>query len=317
MKIIALLPVKNESWILPTYLSSMKKIADEIIAIDDSSTDNSRQILFDAGAFVYENKEVVKSGWAEYSIRQNLLKLGREHGGTHFICLDADEVLSANFIKNGRNIIKKLQPGQKISMQWIFLWKNHLQYLDDKRSLFKDNFKDFIFFYKPSMQYKYSFMHVGRTPGENKKENIIKINNSQGVCLHFTLVNWKNNMLKQVWVRCSDLIEKQESYAKINNRYYNPAEKKQFHLSDTPTEWLEGIDLPKNVERLPLDWHLPAILKFFDIYGIEFFEPLEIWDIKELENEFIKRIGRKPKSSKLHIYLQPFIKVKRKINKIF
>lgn len=315
MKIIALLPEKNESWILPTYLSSIKKIADEVIAIDDGSTDNSKQILKDAGAFVYDNKEIVKSGWAEHSIRQKLLQLGREHGGTHFICLDADEALSTNFLKHGRNIIEKLKPGQKISMQWIFLWKNTYQFLDDKRSLFKDNYKDFIFCDKPNLKHDYTFMHVGRTPGENKHENLIKINNNEGVCLHFTFVNWKNFMLKQAWVRCSDLIEKQESYAKINNRYYNPAEKKQYKLTTTPIEWLNGLDLPKNVEDLPLDWHLPALFKFFDIYGIKFFEPLEIWDIKELENEFIKRIGRKPKSSKLHIYLQPAIKIKRKINK--
>ena len=50
MKVIALLPFKNEEWCLPAYLHNTKVIADEIIAIDDGSTDNSVKILEDAGA---------------------------------------------------------------------------------------------------------------------------------------------------------------------------------------------------------------------------------------------------------------------------
>jgi len=46
MKVIALLPFKNEEWCLPAYLHNTKVIADEIIAIDDGSTDNSVKIFF-------------------------------------------------------------------------------------------------------------------------------------------------------------------------------------------------------------------------------------------------------------------------------
>ena len=40
MKVIALIPFKNEGWILPTYLSNVLPVVDEIIGIDDGSTDN-------------------------------------------------------------------------------------------------------------------------------------------------------------------------------------------------------------------------------------------------------------------------------------
>ena len=45
MKVIGLIPFKNEEHFLPTYLSNVKPICDEIIAVDDYSTDNSRKIL--------------------------------------------------------------------------------------------------------------------------------------------------------------------------------------------------------------------------------------------------------------------------------
>ena len=83
MKVIALLPFKNEEWCLPAYLHNTKVIADEIIAIDDGSTDNSVKILEDAGAKVYSSEKLrnFNSGWSEGSIRAELLKLGREAGG--------------------------------------------------------------------------------------------------------------------------------------------------------------------------------------------------------------------------------------------
>ena len=51
MKVIGLIPFKNEEHFLPTYLSNVKPICDEIIAVDDHSTDNSRKIM--------EEKQVV------------------------------------------------------------------------------------------------------------------------------------------------------------------------------------------------------------------------------------------------------------------
>ena len=59
MKVIGLIPFKNEEHFLPTYLSNVKPICDEIIAVDDHSTDNSRKIMEDAGVIVkgYEDTE--------------------------------------------------------------------------------------------------------------------------------------------------------------------------------------------------------------------------------------------------------------------
>ena len=62
MKVIGLIPFKNEEYFLPTYLSNVKPICDEIIAVDDHSTDNSRKIMEDAGVIVkgYEDTEKLK-----------------------------------------------------------------------------------------------------------------------------------------------------------------------------------------------------------------------------------------------------------------
>ena len=75
MKVIGILPFKNEERFLPTYLSNVQPVCDEIIAIDDHSTDNSRQIMEDAGVIVkgYDDTEKLKGGWTCGLIRQHLL----------------------------------------------------------------------------------------------------------------------------------------------------------------------------------------------------------------------------------------------------
>ena len=39
MKIVAMLPFKNEEWVLPAYISSLSKIADEIKKIVSNEVD--------------------------------------------------------------------------------------------------------------------------------------------------------------------------------------------------------------------------------------------------------------------------------------
>ena len=39
--------------------------------------------------------------------------MGREAGGTHFVCLDADETFTNPLIDNFKELLPQLQPGEK------------------------------------------------------------------------------------------------------------------------------------------------------------------------------------------------------------
>ena len=98
LKIIALLPFKNEAHNLSAYMKNILKLADLVIGYDDNSSDNSLKIFKDLGglpiSFALEDN-FARGG--QYKIRNELLNKGRELGGTHFIVLDADEVFNENF----------------------------------------------------------------------------------------------------------------------------------------------------------------------------------------------------------------------------
>lgn len=304
MKIVALLPFKNEEWCLPTYLSTVIKIADEIIAIDDGSVDNSANILKTAGAKVYsaEKLKMYNSGWSEGSIRAELLKLGRESGGTHFLCLDADEAVSNPFIENYRELISYLQPGQKIAMQWLALWKSYTHYRHD-HTVWSNNWKDFIVMDDGKISYDSNqHMHVGRTPGQNET-SWIRLNPDYGTVLHFQFSVYNNFQLKQSWLRCSELIQKPNTHNEINHKYSITLLDDNVGLVEMPYEWYNGITMPKASNYDP-DWNnesfvrcdlLPEIMNYFNEYGVEFFEKLNIWHVPQLRKEFYTKTGRQPK----------------------
>lgn len=282
MKIIALLPFKNEEWILPTYLSNVLPIVDEVIAIDDGSTDNGPAILKQhLNVQVRSNEEVLKSGWAEFNIRQKLLELGREAGGTHFVCLDADETFTSNFMPVAKQIISKLEPGQKLAFQWLALWKSVDHYRDDK-SVWSNNYKDFIIHDAPNLQHDYAFLGVGRTPGVNNDNTWLKLNPKYGAVFHYQFSCWQNFQLKQAWYRCSELIKMPGTEASINQKYAITLEDPETFVRAAPESWLKGIPLP-DVDSQPISWHLKKIEEWFKEFGPQHFAGLQIWHIPEIK----------------------------------
>jgi hypothetical protein len=278
MKIIALLPFRNEEKFIPSFVSTVTKIADEIIAIDDQSTDKSAQLLREAGATVYAGDMKEVAGWAEYGIRQKLLELGRQAGGTHFVILDADETFTGNFISHGRKIIEKLEPGQRIQMQWLAMWKSVDHYKEDE-TVWSNNYKDFIFCDDGKMQYPEIWMHTPRTPGPfASKENSLILNPKYGAIMHFQFSDWDNFQVKQCWLRCSELIKGKGTPEQLNQKYGITLDQ-DSRVTAVPETWKTGVVFP-NIsyqEDVTKTWRFEQMKEWFEKYGCEHFSKLQIW----------------------------------------
>ncbi len=291
---MALLPVKNEDWILPTYLSSISKLADEIIALDDTSSDKTRQILESAGVLVLS---APKADFPNLGAKRNiLLNEGRKRNGTHFICLDADEIFSSDFLPHARETIESLKPGQKLSMRWVHFWKDTTHFLNDGNHPLGSVWKDIAFCDDTALLYPEKALSEPRTPIANAHEDLL-VPENKGVVLHFQFANWKRVQYKQAWYRCLEFIQGIRGARRINATYGMTLKDNGLLTAPVPTIWISSLPLPKQSYQPNSNWHKKEILKWFDIYGIEFFEPLQIWYIPELRDLFIKKVGREPKPS--------------------
>lgn len=310
MKIIALLPFKNEAWSLPSYLSSVAKIADEIIALDDSSTDESVQILQDARTTLLTYDSTAEKVVNMSARRQILLEAGRKAGGTHFIWLDADETFSADFIPRARGIIEKLKVGQKLTMRWVNAWKNTAQYLDDKKSPFGYIWKDFIVCDDSSQNFNNQFLSEARTPGPHSDPLVL--NERDGVVLHWQFARWEITQFKQARYRCIELIEGSRSAKRINHTYSISLDNNSLKTIPLPKIWTGDISLPE-INNLDINWYLTDLKNLFLKHGIEFFEPLQIWHIPELHQLFTEKTGREPKVEIFPTWLVYLNKIKNQI----
>jgi hypothetical protein len=295
VKLIALLAVRNEEWILPAYLSSVRGVVDEVVAVDDASRDGSRRLIEKAGGIVVSARE--GGDWeAHYGrIRDDLLRLGREHGGTHFLCLDADEALTAPARRNLRPTLERLPAGEKVAMNWLALWKSPTRYRADA-SVWSNNVKEFAFADREGYAYEGQWPHrAGRTPGPKDRVLWHTLSLEEGAVLHFQFTPWDMFQYKQAWYRCAELIRTPRRAPEINEMYADSLDDPGAGTAELPVEWLDGIEIPSGLATLQPAWHRDEMLGWFDERGIEFFEPLQIWHIPELAELFRERVGREPR----------------------
>ncbi len=99
--IVAMMPVRNEDWILGLSLRALLMWVDAVVVLDHCSTDGTSDIINEVQlenpsriVWLKEDSPV----WEEMRHRQRLLDKARAIGGTHMVIVDADEVLTGDLL---------------------------------------------------------------------------------------------------------------------------------------------------------------------------------------------------------------------------
>lgn len=291
MKIITLIPIKNEAWVLPVTLPPLSRVSDEVILLDDNSQDNLTYVTSSLNNVRIEKFSRTEKFVNMSNRRNELLRLGRERGGTHFIFLDADELFTENSISGLLKLIKTLKPGESLALPWINLTERSGKLFYNKNDEW--NYKDFIFYDDGESQFPDVFLSEQRTPTSVQKWT--KMPFEKASILHLQFLAKERYQYKQAWYRMQEFIAGKRSAIRINTTYLFT---KNLQIGNTviSDRYLESklveFETSNKAEILK-----NQIKDLFANHGVQYFEPLDIWNIPELHELFTKQTGREPKPS--------------------
>jgi hypothetical protein len=101
MLLVGIMPCRNEDWILGLSARAALMWVDKLVLLDHASVDGTRAIM-DGLVKEYPGRVTVMAdfnpNWDEMNQRQSLLERARQEGATHIVCMDADEILTANLL---------------------------------------------------------------------------------------------------------------------------------------------------------------------------------------------------------------------------
>lgn len=307
MKIITLLPARNEAWILPYSLENYSQFSDYIIIADQYSTDGSREIYkrFPKVSFFDNN-----GTGAGNKIRWALLDEARKIPGNNLIiCLDADELLSPKAVE----IMREFGSEKPVSFRadWRQLIGDGFKHRID--GVWKESAKDFAFIDdRLSVDYERKELlidHTARIPSIN---NPIKIDYP---ILHLHYMAKIRSEIKQVWYMCIELLNGINP-RRINHRYF-PAQFSNIIEAEVDSKWTEGITMPPT--EIFADTYAERQKEVSDMItknGILYFEPLQIWHLPELHQRFLEEAGREPRPSLIPEWILYLNNLKNKIKKL-
>jgi hypothetical protein len=302
MKTIAMMPVRNDEWVLPHSLAALSGFCDVILVSDRGSTDGSREI------YRRFPKVAVLDAPLAFRIREQrwqLLDAARDYDGQNLLwASDADELLSpcqmVAFLERRRD---QLTPGTPVECRYYTLWQSPGVYRDDlsyyrpvwrRVGVVDDRHIDFD-------RSDRAALHEPRVPGD---ERLPALRDDALALLHLQWMIPSRNQMKQAWYRCREWIDGGKTAAAINEFYSVTFPRPSARTSPVRREWVDDVRFPAAGDAAP-SWHETDILQWFDERGVEFFEPLEIWHNPPLAREFRRRVGRTPRPDRSYVPAWP------------
>lgn len=126
-RLVAAVRVYNEADFLPRWLDSMARIADDIVAIDDGSSDGSGEILA-AHAAVSELHMKKRGKHTDTKDHRVMTRMALDHGAEWISFLDADEMWDARVVEALPRLLADGSVGEyKFRKPWLWRTEDQLR----------------------------------------------------------------------------------------------------------------------------------------------------------------------------------------------
>jgi predicted outer membrane lipoprotein len=229
LKIVGLMTVRNEDWILGLTLRAAMLIVDAMIVLDHASDDRTREIIEEVagecpGRLHYRRED--DPVWRETAIRQRLLEEGRELGATHFWVVDADEMVTGNLMPQIRPLLASLAAGEALSLPWFPLWRSLDWRRRDGNAYWCANRTVYGFCDHPAVHYgthrgrEVCDIHTRRPEGLSG-ERACCSGEQEGGVLHFVAAGWRRLVAKTAWYKMIETVRFGDRSAAELNAWYD------------------------------------------------------------------------------------------------
>lgn len=301
-KLVALLVVRNESWILGYSLRVALSWCDELVILDHGSTDATPKIIKSAQD-EYPGRvhcEVIEDPkWNEMIHRQRSLAVGREHGGTHFAIIDADEILCAHLLNVTRQQVLALEPHQLYSLPLVPMWRSMQQFRDDQ-SIWCSAQLSLAFSDGPGVTWTpnpdgYQFHkrvpdRIHKSRSRPRRETIRELHRTvqstqaqlTGGVLHCQWADWRRMQAKHLLYQMRETVYHpgRKTAAELSKTYSMASDESDIQLSAAPPIWTAPYERWSdhlNLRQEP--WQLQECRELLAQHGRDIFAGLNWFDI--------------------------------------
>jgi len=170
--LVCLLPVRNGEADLPGYFASVARFADSVVALDDGSTDGTRQLLRANPLVKVVLENPVRPnyvGWDDAANRNRLLEAAAQLEPTWIMSLDADERIPPDDAAALRAFVEtEAIPGLAYGFKVYRMWRDETQF--DRSGLWVYR----LFAFRPGQRFPDQRLHFAPIPTDIPRERRVR-----------------------------------------------------------------------------------------------------------------------------------------------
>lgn len=285
MKLIGLMPARNESWVIGCSVRAALRWCDELVVLDHASTDETPDLLAAAAREFPGRIHLLAEPdpeWAEMSHRQRLLETARELMATHIAIIDADEILTGNLLGEIREAVERLAPGRLLQIPMRNMHRSIDQYRSD-RSDFGYAITTVAFADGPGLGWRdrNGYPHHQREPYGSKLGERYFPNQVDGGVMHLQFASWPRLIAKHALYKVTERVRfPNRPVREIERLYSNAPNETGLQVTKArPTWWEPYGDILQYLDVDGEPWQAAAARQLVEKHGREHFAGLNLFGV--------------------------------------